>query len=172
MGLSERPLLLFLILMLLNISGCLRYSFTGVSIPPDVRTIHFPFFPDQSPSGQPNLSEVLNEALLDQFVNQTSLRFNPDRTSADAILEGRITGYTSRLAVAGGSGLAQVQEVSITVTATFSYRKDQKPVFSKAFTANAQFDPNTNALQGERDAARTALGIIARNLFIDSLARW
>jgi hypothetical protein len=162
-----------LLVLIALIPGCITYSLSGVSIPPGVKTIHFPFFPDQSSSGQPNLSDVLNESLLEQFVNQSPLRFSSDKNTADAVLEGRITTYTNRLTVVGGgNGQAQLNEISITVNATFRFSTDAKPVFSKAFTASAQYDPNTNAIDGERSAARQALSVIARNMFIDSLAKW
>lgn len=169
MGLSKNGLLLAVLLVC---SSCLTYSFTGVSIPENVRTVHFPLFPDQSPSGQSTLPDALNDALLDQFVNQSRLRFNPDKDAADAILEGRITGYTTKLAIIGGSGAANLSELTITIEATFLFADEAKPVFSKNFTATAQFDPNTNPIENERNAARQILTTIARNMFTDSLAKW
>lgn len=163
---------LLIFLIQLGVTGCFSYSFTGVSIPSEVKTIHFPFFQDQSSAGLANLPDILNEALLTQFVNQSRLRFSTTAEDADALLEGRISGYTNKLAIVGSAGTAQLQEVSITVTASFRYKTDAKPVFTKTFTANAQYDPNTDPIEGERNAARSILATIARNMFTDSLAKW
>ena len=69
----RNSLLISLAILVLS-SGCFRYSFTGTSIPEGVNTIYIPFFPDQSDSGIGNLSDLLNEALIDRFVNQRRLQ--------------------------------------------------------------------------------------------------
>src|SRR5690625_7758620 len=72
-----------LLLLCLNVSGCLRYSFTGTSIPADVNTIYIPFFEDRSGGGLGDLSDRLNSSLLKRFVNQSRLTMTYEEDTAD-----------------------------------------------------------------------------------------
>src|SRR5690625_5990465 len=102
-------------------AGCIRYSFTGASIPAGVNTIYIPFFPDQSQSGLGDLSDRLNRALINRFVNQSRLSLNSEKEDADAFVEGAIQNYINRPFSIGGDQQANINEIQITVNASFQY---------------------------------------------------
>ena len=60
-------------LLLFIISGCGVYSFTGASISPDVKTISFQNFFNNSPLGPSNMSVLFTEKIKDYFERNTSL---------------------------------------------------------------------------------------------------
>ena len=63
-------------LILVSIMACkVNYSFTGASIPPDVKTISIQTFPNYAPLVQPLLSQIFTEALKEKFQAQTNLQF-------------------------------------------------------------------------------------------------
>ncbi|MDR9414740.1 MAG: LptE family protein [Gracilimonas sp.] len=152
--------------------GCIRYSFTGASIPAGVETIYIPFFPDQSNSGLGDLSNRLNDVLINRFVNQSSLSLANTEADADAVLDGVITAYSNRPFTISGEEQATQNEVSITVRATYSYTKDEEPQWSKSFTGKFTFDPTEDPINGENQAANSALEQIANNMFNDSVSNW
>src|SRR6056297_4312720 len=98
MNFSNRLAGLALMLMLL-LSGCISYSFTGTSIPTDVNDIYIPFFPDRSQSGLGDLSDRLNRALVNRFVNQSRLSLADEQQNADSFVEGAIQNYITGLLV-------------------------------------------------------------------------
>lgn len=161
-----------LLTLILVQSGCLRYSFTGVSIPANVSTIYIPFFQDNSSSGLANLSDQLNAALVNRFVNQTRLRLVSDSDQADIVMEGAITGYTNRPFSVAGDQTASLNRVQITVRATYQYADEDRPRWSKSFTGQAEYDPAENPLDGELEAASEAMQQVAQNMFNDSVGRW
>ncbi|MBE97612.1 MAG: hypothetical protein CMB91_00935, partial [Flammeovirgaceae bacterium] len=59
--------------ILILISGCGIYSFTGASISPDIKTISFQNFFNNSPLGPSNMSVLFNEKIKDYFERNTSL---------------------------------------------------------------------------------------------------
>src|SRR5690625_7653526 len=91
-----------LLLLCLNVSGCLRYSFTGTSIPADVNTIYIPFFEDRSGGGLGDLRHPLNSRPINRFVHQSRLTMTNYADSRDAWLEGSSQGYTNRQFSIGG----------------------------------------------------------------------
>lgn len=158
--------------MSVALTGCIRYSFTGASIPAGVNTIYIPFFTDRSNSGVGDLSDRLDEALVNRFVNQSRLRLASSETDADAVLDGTITGYTNKPFSISGDERANQNQVSITVSATFSYTKNESPEWTKSFSGSFNYDPTDDPINGEQEAATEALKQISNNIFNDAVSNW
>ena len=171
MNFSNRLAGLALMLMLL-LSGCISYSFTGTSIPSDVNDIYIPFFPDRSQSGLGDLSDRLNRALVNRFVNQSRLSLADEQQNADSFVEGAIQNYINRPFSVGGDEQANLNEIQITVRASFQYTNDKEPLWTKSFSGNATYDVLQNPVDGELEAAETALQQIANNMFNDAVSNW
>lgn len=164
--------LLAVVLLLVSIPGCIRYSFTGASIPAGVNTIYIPFFADRSNSGLGDLSDRLNDALVNRFINQSRLKLASSEDDADAVLDGSITAYSNRPFSISGDERASQNQVSITVSATFLYAENEKPEWSKSFSGSFNFDPADDPINGEQDAATEALKQISNNIFNDAVSNW
>ena len=162
----------FLAILIVTSASCLRYSFTGTSIPEGVNTIFIPFFPDQSNSGLGDLSDRLNEELIDRFVNQSRLTLANDEESADAVINGSITSYSNRPFSISGNEQASQNQVSIGVKATFKYSTEEEAVYNKNFNGNFTFDPTEDPVAGENEAISEALQQIANNMFNDAVSSW
>jgi hypothetical protein len=171
MGFNKNHALILLV-SLLFIPGCINYSFTGASIPSDVRNIYIPFFADRSQSGLGDLSDRINQALINRFVNQSRLSLSNDRETADAFLDGAIQNYVNRPFSVRGDEQANLNEIQITVRASFQYAKDEAPLWNKNFTGSATYDVQNNPVDGELEAAQTALQQIATNMFNDAVSSW
>lgn len=159
-------------LILLIFSGCITYSFTGTSIPADVNNIYIPFFPDRSQSGLGDLSDRLNRALINRFVNQSRLSLSNDEGAADAFVEGAIQSYVNRPFSIGGDQQANLNEIQITVRATFQFARDDEPLWTKNFSGSATYDVLANPVDGEIEAAEAALQQISNNMFNDAVSSW
>lgn len=168
----NRIVLLLTLCFSLIFGGCLRYSFTGASIPPGVNTIFIPFFPDQSNSGLGDLSDRLNEVLINRFVNQSKLQLANNENDADAVLDGVITGYTNRPFSIGGNEQSNENEVSISVRATFKYASKEEPEWTNTFAGKFTYDPTEDPIDGENQAANSALEQVANNMFNDAVSNW
>lgn len=171
MSFNKRPWIAAL-LLLLFLPGCISYSFTGTSIPNDVRTISISFFPDNSQSGLGDLSNRLNNALINRFVNQSRLSLTGERDDADSWLEGNIQSYRNRPFSVGGDEQANLNEIQIVVRATFQFVNSEQPEYSKTFTGSATYDVLQNPVDGEIEAATEALQQIANNAFNDAVSNW
>jgi len=159
-------------LLFVLFSGCVTYSFTGTSIPADVQTIYIPFFPDRSQSGLGDLSDRLNRALINRFINQSRLSLANDQESSDAWMEGALQSYTNRAFSIGGDEQANLNQVSISVRATFQFASDEEPTYSKTFTGSSTYDVIENPVEGELEAAEAALQQISDNMFNDAVSSW
>jgi hypothetical protein len=170
---TQGPATILLVLLMVFASlGCIRYSFTGVAIPSNVSTIYIPFFQDDSGSGLADLSDQLNVALVNRFVNQTRLRLVSDETQADILFDGQITGYSNRPFSVAGDQQASLNRVQISVRALYRYTDEEQPRWTRTFTGQAEYDPADNPLEGELEAAAAALQQVAQNMFNDSIGSW
>lgn len=165
-------LTLLVVGVVLLLTGCFHYSFTGTSIPPDVNTIFIPYFPDQSNSGQGNLSDRLYRALIQRFIEQSRLSLANSEGDADVVLDGSISSYTNRPFSVSGDQTATENRVQISVEATYKYTDKDEAEWTKTFSGYANYDPNENPIQGESDAADKALELVATNIFNDALGDW
>ena len=166
---------LIVLLLLAGVSfniSCLRYSFTGASIPEGVNTIYIPFFPDQSGSGLGDLSDRLNTSLINRFVNQSRLQLASNLDVADAFIEGRIQSYSNRPFSIGGNEQASQNQVNITVQARFQYSTSEEALWNKSFSGSFTYDPTEDPINGEMEAASEALAQIANNMFNDAVSNW
>lgn len=152
--------------------GCVRYSFTGASIPAEVETIYIPFFQDRSNSGVGNLSDLLYEQLLDRFVNQSRLQLADSPESADARLEGEIITYRNQAFSVGGDEQTTRNQVQIVVRARFQYASEPTPVWSSSVTGSATYDVLNDPVNGELDAIDEAVEQLAEAMFNNSVSQW
>lgn len=164
--------ILAVLLIAFVLSGCFRYSFTGTSIPDDVNSVYIPFFADQSSGGIGNLSDQLNTALVNRFINQTRLQLSNSRADADAVLEGSIVSYANEPFSVTGGGQSSLNEVSISVRATFQYTDNEQAEWSSTFNGSDTYDTNENPIEGETNAAVEALNQVADNMFNDAVSGW
>jgi hypothetical protein len=161
-----------MILLLLCSSSCLRYSFTGASIPEGVNSIFIPFFADQSSGEVADLSDRLNQVLIDRFINQSQLQLADSRAGADAVLEGAIVSYGNAPFSVTGEEQADQNQVSISVRGTFEFTEKEESEWNKSFNGSATYDPNDDPIEGENTAAQQALEQIANNMFNDAVSGW
>jgi hypothetical protein len=160
-------------LIIVSAMGCGSYSFTGTALPPHVQTVAIPVFEDQTRSGIPNLSDTVTELLIERFVNRTRLRLAAGEADADTILSGSVVGYRNQPAAVGGDETATVNRVNITVRARFFDRlKNTEMVAERSFTAFGEYDPVADGIEGENDAATTALEQIADDVFTAATSNW
>src|SRR5690625_4375264 len=134
---NHAPKLLLLLLATFLMAGCIRYSFTGASIPAGVNTIYIPFFRAQSQSGLGDLSGSLISPLIIDFVNQICLSLSSETEDADAFVEGAIQNYIIRRFSIGDDEQATINEIQITVNASFQWATAGDPMWTKSFTGTA-----------------------------------
>ncbi len=153
-------------------SGCVRYSFTGTSIPADVSTIYIPFFPDRSSSGLGVLSDELYSKLVNRFVRQSRLTLAGSEQDADAWIRGEIISYRNQAFTVTGDEQTSLNQVQITVRASFQYASEEKVVWNSTVSGTATYDVLNNPVDGEFEAIDEALEQIVNTMFTNSVSQW
>lgn len=160
-----------LLICLLKLSGCkTKYSFTGASIAPDVKTVSVKFIANNAPLASPILSQVFTEALRDIFITQTNLKLK--ETDGDLALEGEITGYQTQPTAILGNETAARNRLTITVNIRFNNTKDETQKFEQSFSRYADFNANQQLSAVENQLIKEINTQLAQDIFNRAVSNW
>ena len=157
------------------VTSCGIYSFSGVSIGPDVKTFQVDYFMNNAPLVNPTLSNTFTIALQDILQNRT--RCNLVNEGGDLVFEGEITRYdqTSIAPTIGTDGTVTASKVRLTIAVKvrFYNNKDETQNFDKTFS---QFDDmeGTETLNGtqEQELVDRIIERLVTDIFNQSVAQW
>jgi hypothetical protein len=172
---ADRPVVhrvLISFLLAVTLSGCAGcpYSFTGASVPPHLKTIAIPIVEDQSGFGDATLRDQFSRQLLQRFVNDATLQPS-DRSNADSMLEGVITGVKDAPVVVEGGDQVSKRRVTVTAHMTFRDLKLRKKVWEKDFTQWGDY-LSGGGLTQRNDGISEALRKITEDILNETVAGW
>jgi hypothetical protein len=163
-----------LVVLMLFCTGCGVYSFTGANISPDVKTMSFQTFQNQSGQGPSNLSQTFTEQFRDYFQRNTSL--NAIRDNGDLQFSGTITGYeTGPAAITqanNGSSVSQINRLTMRVLVRFTNTKQPDQSFEQTFSYFADYEPTQTLQQVESRLIAQISEQIIVDAFNRSVANW
>ena len=158
--------------------ACGVYSFTGASISPEVKTISFQNFFNNSPLGPSNMSVLFNEKIKDYFERNTSL--NLVEEGGDLEIDGTIEDFSlSPVAPTAEGGrnsqyFTGLTRLTVRVNATyFNNIDDQYNYENKSFSFFKDFNQNTEELSSnEQEFLDEIFDQIILDIFNASVANW
>ena len=158
-------------IFLIGLISCkVNYSFTGASIPEDVKTVSVKTFQSYAPLANANLTQTFTEALKDVFISQTNL----DLAARDGDLqfEGAITGYTISSVAIQGNETAALNRLSITVKVKFTNTKDSEQDFETSFTRFADYESSQNIASIEDELIKDINDQLTQDIFNKAVSNW
>ena len=164
--------------ILFTIYGCGVYSFTGASISPEVKTISFQNFFNNSPLGPSNMSVLFNEKIRDYFERNTSLTIVDE--NGDLEIEGTIEDFSlSPVAPTAEGGrnsqyFTGLTRLTVRVNATYLNKFDEQFNYeNKSFSFFKDFNQNTEELSSnEQEFLDEIFDQIILDIFNASVANW
>ncbi|MBR6305490.1 MAG: LptE family protein [Bacteroidales bacterium] len=166
----KKAVLITLLAMLAVSCGIVKYSFTGTSIQPDVKTITIPYVEYKALRVNPALSNDLTEALKEKFRKLTSL----EEVDVDGDLElvCEITGYDVKATSVTADEQAAQNRLTVTVKASFTNRKYPENDVDKSFSAYEDFDATMSLDAVEAGLCETIIEKIVEDIFNATVAQW
>ena len=164
-----------LLLLIIPVSGCSVYSFTGASLVNEEQTVSIQQFYNNAFLGPSNMSQVFTEKIRDYF--QQNTRLTLVENAGDLQLDGYISNYTVT-PVAPRAGADQLQistttRISITVKTTYVNIKNDQFDFDKNFSFFVDFDSESTDLASNEDQfVEEIFDQIILDIFNASVANW
>lgn len=165
-----RRFLVCLLLPLVLFSGCkVKYSFTGASISPNVKTVSIKYFPNLSHAPEPALSDNFTDALRNKFISETNL--SNVRTSGDLQFEGEIVDYfTSYESIVDDKPARN--RLTITVRVAFVNVGEPLKSFDKRFSKYETFESSQSIETVKDNLMRLIVQQLVDDIFLESVANW
>jgi hypothetical protein len=162
----------FIVLSFILVSqSCGTYTFSGASIPEEMKTISIQFFENNATLVVPYLASQFTESLKERVRNQS--RLSIIRAEADANFEGRITDYTVRPVAIQGNERAGLNRVTVTVNVKYTNALKPELNFEESFQAFQEFSLNQGPLQTQEQKLITLINRqITELIFNKAFANW
>lgn len=169
---SFRILRYFIVLTFVLVSqSCSTYTFSGASIPDEMKTISIQFFENNATLVVPYLASQFTESLKERVRNQS--RLSIIRTEADANFEGRITDYTVRPVAIQGNERAGLNRVTVVVNVKYTNALKPELSFEESFQAFQEFSLNQGPLQTQEQKLITLINRqLTELIFNKAFANW
>ncbi len=163
-------LILFSIILVL-ISGCkVNYSFTGASIPPNVKTINIKYFPNNASLVAPPLSQKLTDGLSDRFTSQTDLTLV--NRGGDLILEGYIKDYRTNPIAIQGNDQAALNRLTVIIFVKYTDTFDDTKSFETTFSKYADYSSSQNLSVVQDNLIDAIVEMLVTDVFNKAVINW
>ena len=167
--------LLFCCILVVTMTSCGIYSFTGASIPPGTETFQVNYFENQAGNRagstvEPGLDQDFTLALQDLLLNQTNLDLVTN--SGDLIYEGEITEYSVKPMAATAQITAAQNRLTMTVALRFFNTKKEEDDFKRNFSFYYDFPADLQVYDIIDAAHKEIFDRITQDIFNDTLAKW
>ena len=160
----------FMAVLLLFMCGCsVKYSFSGVDIAPEVRTVSVRKFKNNASMVNLKLANDLTAKLKEKFQSQTKLIVLDQK--GDLQFEGQITDYAVT-ATAVGSDKAAMNRLTVTVQVKFVNTMDEKKSYDATFSRYADFSSSRTLEQVQDALVAEIIEALVDDMFTKAVTNW
>ena len=150
---------------------CGIYSFTGISLSPEVKTVNVDYFQNMAPLVVPSLSNTFTDALQQKFMRQTRLTM-VGTGEGDIQLSGEIRGYDISPVAITGNDVASKNRLTIRVNVKFVNNIEPEQNFEKDFSAYEDFEGSQSVDQVQDSLIDIIVETLVENIFNASVTNW
>lgn len=151
-------------------SCTMKYSFTGASISPEMKTVSVEDFQNRAPIVFTSLTRDLSEALKDRFQSQTRLRLI--NGIGDAHFEGEIRDYRTQPLALQANEVTARERLTITIWVKYTNVIDPKQNFETTFSRYEDFDSATGLAPVEADLVKKMIDQLTQDIFNRAFVNW
>jgi hypothetical protein len=165
-------LYLSILALLIGSSGCKVYSFTGASLPADVKTVTVEQIRNSANNGPALLNQTITDALKNKLVTEASLR--QVTYDGDLVFKGAVTGYSFSAQAPTAQLQSGVNRLTITVQISFENKKYPKDSWKQPETFSRYSDaPGSANLNDVQDIlVRDIVKQLMDDIFNKAFVKW
>jgi hypothetical protein len=160
---------IFILTALLLSSCAVKYSMSGASISPDLKTISVQYIQNRASNVDASLSNKVTEALRDKMRSQTSLRMITD--GGDVNFEGEIVEFSSAPS-AVGSNVAQQNKFTIGIRIKFTNAADPKMDFDQTFSRFREYSSSMTIDAAAQQYSTEMVEQLCDDIFNKAFVNW
>ena len=159
-----------MILASMALKSCGFYSFSGTSIPQEVKTFSVSYFDNNAPINSTLLSQTITEGLKQKFISETNLSI--EERNGDFEFSGEIISFTVTPVSAQSTDNAQLNRLTIQVAVKLVCASDDKISFEQTFSNFQDFDATLNFSDVENDLVEEISEMLIQSIFNKAAINW
>lgn len=153
-----------------KLAGWPKYSFSGASISPEVKTFSVDYFPNKAPLVVPYLSSLFTDKLTEYMRSKTGLIQLTDN-NGDIRFEGQIVGYSQRPINIQKDEVAASNRLTIDIRVKYTNVKDDQE-FTSNFSNYADYSTDVDFNSVEESLINEILEKIIEDIYTKALVNW
>lgn len=147
-----------------------NYSFTGASIPPEIKTISISYLKNNASIVKPTLSQQLTEELKNRFATQTNL--TSVNINGDFDISGEITNYYTSPVAIQGNQTAALNRLTVTINIRFVNKFDEKQNYETSFSRYVDYPSSQALASAEGEIIEEIIGYLVDDIFNKTAVNW
>ncbi|WP_114783423.1 LPS assembly lipoprotein LptE [Botryobacter ruber] len=162
-----------LLFLLLFCSGCGIYSFTGITVDPDIKTISIQNIENSSGEGPANLTQLVTNGFKQTFQRNTNLTII--QREGDLQFEGNIVTFSLTPAAVQRTDQfdqASLNRLTLGVQVRYTNTKNSEENFDQLFSISQDFAANVDITQIPPSAIEEMTDRLVTEVLNKSLANW
>ncbi|MGC6469854.1 MAG: LptE family protein [Flavobacteriales bacterium] len=156
--------------VILSLSACGIYSFSGASISSEIKTITIGYFDSQAELLPPDYPNFFTESMKDKFIAETAL--SPVNIDGDLSFSGYISNYSIKPIAIQANETAAKNRLTVSVKVTFTNRIQEEYNYDKTFSQYADYDSNQDLNTIESELLAEITDQLVENIFNEAVATW
>ncbi len=168
---KDFTIIVLLISALLLFEGCtVKYSLTGASISPEIKTASVQYFQNRASIVNPTLSQDLTDALREKIQDQTRLTTVDD--FGDVNFEGTIAEYgTKPIAITAEERAAQ-NRLTIRIRVKYTNTVEPDLSFESTFTRYEDYSSDLSLNEVEGEKVELIVEQLVQDIFNEAFVNW
>ena len=156
--------------MLLAISSCGFYTFSGASISAEIKNIKIGYFINEAENFKVNLDRDITQKLTDFIIEQTDLSVNNNNYEIE--INGKIISYDISPISISSNDFANQNRLSISVNIDFKNYINEKENYNQKFTRYVDYKSDQNLEEIESELTDQILEEICIDIFNKTFVNW
>jgi len=161
--------LLFVLAIAQN-NSCGVYSFSGISIPSEIKTIYIEYIKNDANLTEANFSNTITEKLKTKCLNEAGLIW--DDINPDVSFSGKIKKYLIEPIAIQNNETAAKNRLTITIEITYINNIDGAKSFNQLFSDYIDFDSDQNFYNEEIELNNSVATNLIDNIFNAAFLNW
>ena len=158
-------------LVIICLTECKVYSFTGANVNPDITTMSVDYIYNKSGNGPASASDIFTNLLKDKMITNTNLSMV--NAGGDVQFSGDITSYNYSIQAPSGNTTSDLRRITMSVSITFYNDVDTEDGFEQQrFTRFADY-PVSEDLTGIEESIITEISNqLVDDIFNKAFVKW
>tara|TARA_X000000950_G_scaffold42418_1_gene47023 strand:+ start:3919 stop:4413 length:495 start_codon:yes stop_codon:yes gene_type:complete len=156
--------------LILILSSCGFYTFSGASINADIKNIKIGYFINEAENFKANLDRDITQKLTDFIIEQTDLSVNSNNYEIE--INGKIISYDISPISISSNDFANQNRLSISVNVDFKNYINEKENYNQNFTRYVDYKSDQNLEEIESELTDQILEEICVDIFNKTFVNW